>query len=69
MKMITVIREQQKLSKSALARAAKMHVSSVCQIENGRLVPYPGQARKLADALGWKSDPLELFEDMEAAYV
>lgn len=65
MMRMTKIREEQRLSKSALARKADMHVSSVCQIENGRLSAYPGQARKLAAALGWQGEPSELFEEVE----
>lgn len=67
MKAITKIRKQQGLSMSALARRAGMHVSSVSQIESGRLVPYPGQVEKLTAALGWKDDPSALFEEVEAA--
>ena len=38
------------ISKSALGRESGLHVSTVSQIENGRLNPYPGQIQKLADA-------------------
>ena len=65
MMRLTEFRQSQRLSKSALARKASMHVSSVCQIENGCLYPYPGQAKKLAKALGWEGDPSELFRDSE----
>lgn len=44
-------RERLGISKSALAREAKMHVSTVSQIETGRLVPYPAQVAKLEKAL------------------
>jgi ribosome-binding protein aMBF1 (putative translation factor) len=62
---ITREREQQGLSMSALAAKAGMHVSSISQIEGGRLNPYPGQVKKLAKALGWKDDPALLFKHVE----
>jgi transcriptional regulator with XRE-family HTH domain len=39
------------LSQAALAGAAGMHPSTVSLIERGLMVPYPGQARKLAKVL------------------
>jgi hypothetical protein len=43
-----------------------MHLSSVAQIESGRLRPFPGQVRKLAVALEWPADRAdELFEDVD----
>lgn len=47
---ITEKREMLGLSKSAFGREAGLHVSTVSQIENGRLVPYPGQMKKIVDA-------------------
>lgn len=64
MKRITVLRQEQGLSMSALARKAEMHVSSVSQIESGRLDPYPSQRRKLVAALGWQGGTDELFEEV-----
>lgn len=49
---------------SAFARKAGMHVSSVSQIVNGRLRPYPGQVEKIVDALEWKGDPSVLFREV-----
>lgn len=65
MKRITFMRIDRGLSMSALARKADMHVSSISQIESQHLKPYPGQLTKLVDALGWKGDPMELFEELE----
>lgn len=53
-------------SLSAFAREAGMHVSSVSQIANGRLRPYPGQVRKIVAALGWKDDPSALFREPDS---
>ena len=63
---LTAERKVRGLSTSALARRAEMHVSSVAQIESGRLRPFPGQVRKLAVALEWPVDRAdELFEDVQ----
>ena len=48
---ITKRREALGISKSALAREAGLHVSTVSQIELGRLVPYQAQLDKIEDAL------------------
>lgn len=47
---ITKRRERLGLSKSAFGREANLHVSTVSQIENGRLIPYPGQMKKIIAA-------------------
>lgn len=62
---MTKERKARKLSMSALAATAHMHVSSVSQIESGRLKPYPGQVRKICAALEWQGDPMDLFKEVE----
>ena len=64
--MITLTKERKNrgLSMSELARNACMHVSSISQIEGGRLQPYPGQVKKITKALNWEGDPGELFEEV-----
>lgn len=49
---ITELRTRKGWSKSELARQSGLHVSTVSQIENGRLAPYPGQIAKLEKAFG-----------------
>ncbi len=49
---LTTERTRRGWSRSELARRAHMNPSTVSLIEAGRLVPYPGQLRKLAKALG-----------------
>ena len=56
---------QRRGSLSAFARKAGMHVSSVSQIANGHLSPYPGQVRKIVETLGWKGDPASLFREVD----
>ena len=47
---MTARREALGLSKSAFGRESGLHVSTVSQIESGRLVPYPGQVEKIEAA-------------------
>ena len=47
---ITKRREQLGLSMSAFGRESGLHVSTISQIENGHLVPYPGQIKKILTA-------------------
>lgn len=64
MLQITEERKRQGLSMSALAAKAGMHISSVSQIENGHLVPYPGQMKKLSKALEWDEPEENLFKEV-----
>ena len=60
------LREDQGLSRSALARIALMHAATVGQIEScyiGR--PYQSQLEKLAAALGFTGDAEELLEEVD----
>ena len=50
-------------SLSKCARETGMHPSSVSQISNGRLRPYPSQVAKLVSYLEWTGDPSELFKE------
>jgi hypothetical protein len=42
---------------------AGLHQSTVCSMETGRLLPYPSQLEKVAQALGWTREPRELLEE------
>jgi transcriptional regulator with XRE-family HTH domain len=66
MLMIQKLREDKMLTRSALARLAIMHASTVGQIENryiGR--PYPSQLKKLAVALEFSGEPRELLTELD----
>ena len=66
MLMIQKLREDKQLSRSGLARLARMHAATVGQIENryiGR--PYPSQMQKLAAALGYSGEPSELLAEVD----
>lgn len=54
---------------SEFARKSGLHVSSVSQIVNGRLRPYPGQVEKIVETLGWEGDPASLFHEVEGTEV
>lgn len=54
---------------SKFARESGLHVSSVSQIVNGRLRPYPGQVRKIVSTLGWEGDPAPLFREVDDSEV
>lgn len=66
MKMLRIgqLRTEQGLSKTDLARAARMQPNMVAWIESGRFRPYESQLEKLAKALG-ESDPNSLLKEME----
>lgn len=52
------------MSQAALARAAEVNQSSMSRIENGLEPAYSHRGKRIADALGWKGDPAELFEEV-----
>lgn len=49
---------------TGISRETGMHVTTISQIENGHLRPYPGQVKNLVKALGWQGDPAALFEEV-----
>jgi len=58
-------RERHGWSQAELARRAGMHNSTVNQIENGRMLPYPNQLAKIVAALGWAGEPAELLQETD----
>lgn len=48
---MTILREQAKLTKAALARQAALDQALLSKIESGRTTPYEGQLLRLAAAL------------------
>lgn len=65
MKKMRFVREQKGISQSSLSHIAGMHVTTISQIESGRLKPYPNQIAKIAHALDYEGDPYELFEEVK----
>lgn len=66
LKLMTKLREEQKLSKAALSRKANMNDSTIGWIENGRYLPYDVQLEKIAAALGYEGDPKDLMNEAVA---
>lgn len=58
-------REDRKLSRAALARAANLSNADLGRFESGRVIPYDGQIIRIAAALG-VDDPEKLMEPLEA---
>ena len=56
-------------SQARFAREAELCQSTVSQIENGHLRPYPNQLRKLAQTLNWKGDPQDLLQEKSINHV
>ncbi len=56
-------RKERGWSMSELSHKSGVHVSTISLIESGRMRPYPGQAEKLAHALGWLGEPYDLFRE------
>jgi transcriptional regulator with XRE-family HTH domain len=68
--LMTKIRKQNGWSQSVLSHRSGVHVSTISNVERGRLSPWPGQRAKIALALEWPEDRAdELFEvvDHESA--
>jgi transcriptional regulator with XRE-family HTH domain len=53
------------LSQTRLAAMAGIHPATLSRIETGRMYPYPGWRKRLAEALGWPVERAdELFEEV-----
>ena len=65
MKTITARRLEHSWSKAELGRQARIHPARVGQVENGRVIPYDVELRRLADALRFKGDPVDLLADVD----
>jgi len=63
MLLMTKIRKEKGWSQSVLSHRSGVHVSTISNIERGRLSPWPGQRASLARAFGWPEERTdELFE-------
>ena len=63
MLLMTKIRKQNGWSQSVLSHRSGVHVSTISNIERGRLNPWPGQRSSLARAFDWPEDRTDdLFE-------
>lgn len=64
---LKLLRLNKKLSQRALGERAKVNASYICNAESRGMILYPNQAERVASALGWDGDPMELFEEVEIA--
>lgn len=55
---------RQRMSQAECARLASVNQTAFCRIVNGKEPAYPKRGQRIADALGWKGDPAELFEEV-----
>ena len=65
MKRITRERLARGWTKTELGRQARLHPARVGTIENGRVVPYEVELRRLAKALHWQGDAALLIDEAE----
>ena len=63
MLLMTKMRKEKGWSQSVLSHKSGVHVSTISNIERGRLSPWPGQRASLARAFEWPEERTdELFE-------
>ena len=65
--MLTRERLARGWTKTELGRRARLHPARVGTIENGRVVPYDVELRRLAKALSWRAEPVRLLDEVEEA--
>ena len=51
-------------TQAKIARVTGIGEPTVSRIVRGLEPPYPGRGRAIADAVGWRGDWRELFEDV-----
>lgn len=64
MLLIELERKRRGLSQAKLARLADVNATSMNRIERGKEPAYPKRGARIAAALGWKGDPMELFKEV-----
>lgn len=64
MKRLEYMRREQRKTQRRLGDESGVNASYICNAERRGMVLYPGQAARLAKALGWSGDPMELFEEV-----
>ena len=65
LKRLQAERHRLGLSQFQLGALASVHPVEISRLERGRIYPYPGWRKKLAEALGWPVDrAAELFEEV-----
>ena len=57
--------EQQGVSQAKLAEMTGCNRASINRIVNGKEPPYSKRGARIAEALGWSSNPSDLFTEIE----
>lgn len=52
-------------SQSECARRAGVNQASLSRIMNGHEPAFPKRGKRIADAVDWKGNPAELFEEVD----
>lgn len=65
MRRLKKLRVNLDMSQRDLGERARVDASYICRAEKTGCPMYPGQAARIADALGWEGDPSKLFEEVE----
>lgn len=65
MKRLEFLRRDKEFSQRELGKRAGVNASYICNAERRGMELYPSQAKRLADALGWRGEPSELFEEVK----
>lgn len=60
---LTKLRKERKLTKTEVARATNIALSTLCNLEHGKQYPYPAYIQRLGDYFG--VDGQSLFETAE----
>ena len=53
------------MSQAKLSHKADINQTSLSRIMLGKEPVYPNRAKRIADAIGWAGDPMELFEEVD----
>lgn len=51
-------------SQRKLSEKSSVNAADISRAEKRGLILYPCQSERIADALGWTGDPMELFEEV-----
>ena len=65
MMRLTIERWKKGWSMAELARQCGANASSISRIERGLEPPYPLRAQRIAASLGWRGNPMDLFEEVD----
>lgn len=65
MKNLTREREAREWTRMELGFRTRIHPSRIGSIELARVIPYPVELERIAEALGWAGPPETLLEEVD----